>query len=63
MSFAFCSASAGILGELDAARLAAAARQHLRLDDDLPAELLGGRARLLRRRRDATLGDGNAERR
>ena len=30
-----------IVGELDAARLAAAAGEHLRLDDDLPADLLG----------------------
>ena len=51
----------GVLGELDAARLAAAARQHLRLDDDLRPELLGGRARLGRRRREASLGDRNAE--
>ena len=45
----------GILGELDAARLAAAARQDLGLDDDLTAELLGRRARLGRRPRDAPL--------
>ena len=32
----------GVVGELDAAGLAAAARQHLRLDDDLAAELLRG---------------------
>ena len=38
-----------VVGELDPARLAAAAGQHLRLDDDGAAELLGGRARLLRR--------------
>ena len=36
----------GILGELDPARLTAAARQHLGLDDDLRPELLGRRARL-----------------
>ena len=51
----------GILGELDAAGLAAAARQHLSLDDDRAAELLGGRARLLRRRREPPLGDGDSE--
>ena len=51
----------GILGELDAAGLAAAARQHLSLDDDRAAELLGRRARLLRRRREPPLGDGDAE--
>src|SRR5207248_82093 len=33
-----------VVGELHAARLAAPARQDLRLDDDLRAELLGGRA-------------------
>ena len=48
-------------GELDAAGLAAAARKHLRLDDDLPAELIGGLPRLGGRRGDATLGDRNAE--
>ena len=42
---------AGVVGELDPAGLAAAAGQHLRLDDDLAAELLGRRASLLRSRR------------
>ena len=50
-----------VVGELDAAGLAAAAGQHLRLDDDLAAELLGRRPRLLRRRREPPVGDGNAE--
>ena len=51
----------GVVGELDAARLAAPAGQHLRLDDDLAAELLGGGARLLRGRREPAVGDGDAE--
>jgi hypothetical protein len=38
----------GVVRELDAARLAAPAGQHLRLDDDLTPELVGRRARLLR---------------
>ena len=41
----------GLVGrrrELDAAGLAAAADEHLRLDDDGPAELGGGGARLAR---------------
>ena len=50
-----------VLGELDAAGLAAAAGQHLRLDDDRAAELLGRRARLLGRRREPPVGDGDAE--
>ena len=50
-----------VVGELDPARLAAAARQHLRLHDDLAADLLGRRARLLRRRRRPSLRDGDAE--
>ena len=61
MSRAFCSASSGSVGELDAAGLAAAARQHLSLDDDRAAELLGRGARLLRRRREPPLGDGDPE--
>ena len=51
----------GVVGELDAAGLAAAAGQHLRLDDDRAAELLGRLARLLRRRREPPLGDGDAD--
>ena len=39
----------GLVGELDAAGLAAAAGQHLRLDDDRAADLLRRGARLLRR--------------
>jgi hypothetical protein len=44
-----------IVGELDAARLAASARQDLRLDDDLASKLLGGGARLGRRRGETAL--------
>ena len=51
----------GIVGELDAARLAAAAGQNLSLDDDRPAELLGRGARLFGRRREPALRDGDAE--
>ncbi len=51
----------GTVGELDAAGLAATTRQHLRLDDDLPAELDRGGARLLGRRREPSLGDGDSE--
>ena len=51
----------GIGGELDAACLSAAAGQHLRLHDDLAAELGRGRAGLLRRRGHAALGDRDAE--
>ena len=50
-----------IVGELHAAGLAAAAGQHLRLDDDRAADLLRGLAGLLRRRRQAPLGDGDPE--
>jgi hypothetical protein len=51
----------GIGGQLDPARLAASADQDLRLDDDLAAELLGPRARLLRRPSHPPLGYGDAE--
>ena len=51
----------GVVGELDPARLAAPAGEHLRLDDDRAAELLGRRARLLGRRREPSLGDGDPE--
>ena len=54
----------GLLGrvrELDPAGLTAPPGQDLRLDDDLAADLLRGRARLFRRRRKPSLGDGNAE--
>ena len=49
----------GRLGELDAARLPATAGQHLRLDDDRAAELLGRCARVGRARHDASLRDGD----
>ena len=48
------------LRELDPARLAAPAGQHLGLDDDLPADLFGRRTRLLGARRHASLGDRDA---
>ena len=51
----------GVVGELDAARLAAPAGQNLSLDDDRPADLLGGRARLLGGRGEAAFGNGDAE--
>ncbi len=47
--------------ELDAAGLAAAAGEHLRLDDDRAAELLRGRAGLLRRVGAAPVRDGDAD--
>ena len=50
-----------VVCELDPARLAAAARQHLGLHDDLAADLLGCRARLLGRRRQPSLRDRDAE--
>ena len=49
----------GRVGELDAAGLHPPAAQHLRLDHDRPADLLGGRAGLLRGRAEAVLGDGD----
>ena len=49
-----------VLGELDAARLAAAADQHLGLDDDRVAELLGGLDGLGGGCGRAPLGYGNA---
>ena len=51
----------GVVGELDAAGLAAPAGQHLRLDDDRAAELLGRLARLLGRRREAPVRDGDPD--
>ena len=48
-------------GELDAARLAAAADQHLRLDHHRAAEALGDGARLSRRRGHITLRHRDAE--
>ena len=50
-----------IVGELDAAGLAAPAGQHLRLDDDGAAELLGRLARLLGSRGEAPFGDGDPD--
>ena len=50
-----------IVGELHAAGLAAAAREHLSLDDDRAADLLRGLPGLLRRRRETPLGDGDPE--
>ena len=49
----------GRVGELDAARLHPAAAQHLRLDHDRAADLLGGLAGLVGRFAEAVLGDGN----
>ena len=48
-------------GELHAACLAAAARQHLSLHDHRPAELLGRLPRLLGRRREASFRNRDAE--
>ena len=47
----------GRVGELDPAGLPAAPGQHLGLDDDLAADLLGRRAGLVRGRREPPLGD------
>ena len=52
----------GILGELDATRLAAAAGQHLSLDDNLAADLLRSGARLFGRPGNAPVGDRDPER-
>ena len=57
----FASASAGSFCELDPAGLAATAGQHLSLDHDLAADLLGGGARLGRRGRDPAVRDRDAE--
>ena len=59
ISLARASASSGIGRELDAAGLAAPAGQHLRLDDDLAAELLRRLPRLLGSRREPPVGDGD----
>ena len=61
ISRACCLRLVRVVGELDAARLAAAAGEHLGLDDDRAAELLGRRARLRGRRREPALGDGDPE--
>ena len=50
----------GVLGDLDAAGLAAPADLHLGLDDDRETELLGRRPRLLRRVGMPPLGHGHA---
>ena len=50
-----------IVGELDAAGLAAAARQHLRLDDDRAAERRRRGAGFLRRDGEPPVGDGDAD--
>ena len=47
--------------ELDAACLAAAAGEHLGLDDDRAAEHLGSLPRLARRRRQPTFADGDPD--
>src|SRR5262249_55420569 len=51
----------GIVGELHAARLAAASGQHLRLDDHRAAQLLGRLARLLGRRCESAFRDGDPD--
>ena len=51
----------GAVGELHAAGLSAAAGQHLRLDDDLAAELLRGGSRLLGVVREPAVGTGIAD--
>ena len=61
MSFAFCSASAGSSASLTPPALPRPPVEHLGLDDDLTAELLGRRARLGRRPRDAPLRDRDPE--
>ena len=48
------------IGELDAAGLHPAAAQHLRLDHDGPADLLGDPSRLVRGLGEPVLGDGNS---
>ena len=50
-----------VVGELDAAGLAAPAGEHLGLDDDRAAELHRRGPRLLRRGREPAVGDGDAE--
>ena len=47
--------------ELDATRLATTARQHLRLDDNRPAEHLGRLPRLTRRRRQTAVTNRNPD--
>ena len=50
-----------VVRELHAAGLASPAGEHLRLDDDRPAELHRRGARLLRRGREPAVRDGDAE--
>ena len=57
----FLPGVAGVVGELHAAGLAASARQDLRLDDDLAAELLRSRAGFLGSRREPAFRDWDAE--
>ena len=59
ISSACCGGLLGRVGELDAAGLHPAAAQHLGLDHDRAADLLGDLARLLGARAEAVLGDGN----
>jgi len=61
IAFAFAAASSGLRGELDAARLAPAADEHLRLDDDGAAELGRRGARVLGGRDERARRDGQAE--
>src|SRR5207248_521906 len=51
----------GIVGELDAAGLAASTREHLCLDDDRAAQLFCSGARLFRGRREASFRHRDAE--
>ena len=60
IAVACSSASLAVVGELDAARLAAAADQHLGLDHDRVAELVGGLDGLLHGGRVAPVRHGHA---
>ena len=51
----------GRAGKLDSTGLPSPAGQHLGLDDDLAADLLGRRPSLVRSRREPAVGDGNPE--
>ena len=61
ISFARSSASWALAASLIPPGLPAPAGEHLRLDDDRPAEHLGGLARLARRRREAALRHGDPD--
>ena len=61
LACAFCSASAGSSASLTPPALPRPPVSTCALTTTCVAELLGGGARLLRRRRDAALRDGNAE--